>query len=482
MMTKEKMHLVAKLVTEFIGTLFLCLTVSLSGTAGGFAPLVIGSVLMTVIYAGGHVSGAHYNPAVTVALLVRGSKVPPVDAVLYVFTQIGAGFIAALLSWALLPEGKEGAAYPKVHEFVGAGNAFVAEMMITFTLCCAVLFTATSKACSNNSFYGLAIGFSVVSGAFAVGGKTGGAFNPAVGTMPLLYGSDGEAENVWIYWVAPLTGAILSGLAFRICATSDFLDEPFPFMEGLAACLMEYFGTMLLCYVVGVATGLFRGFAIGSMLMVWVYIGGAVSGGHYNPAVTLGVLLRTLFGATHDTFSVKKAVMYLFSQIFGAACGTMLALATTDSRHEVLYPTPLKDELGSAFLGEILGTFVLVYVILNVATAKQLAGNSFFGLAIGQTVTAMAYTIGPISGGAFNPAVGLMGAFLGGPSADLDDIWIYWIACPLGGAIAALVFRLQNFEEFKGDLTDLKFLCHVSDGTQPKYMVHAHNSHGKNNS
>jgi len=208
--------------------------------------------------------------------------------------------------------------------------------------------------------------------------------------------------------------------------------------------------------------------------MVMVYMGGAISGAHYNPAVTLAVLLRSSFGATSDAFTWHRAYKYVATQVLGSLFGGLAALATLGDCASVGYPmVPLSKELGQAILGEVLGTFLLAYVVLNVATVRQLAGNSFFGLAIGMTVTAMAHAIGPISGGAFNPAVGLLGPFLGGENG-LRGVWIYWVACPIGSAAAALVFRFQNAGEFKAERTvTAGYVAHVSDLTAPRYMTHA---------
>ena len=100
------------------------------------------------------------------------------------------------------------------------------------------------------------------------------------------------------------------------------------------------------------------------------------------------------------------------------------------------------DKMIKALAAEILGTFALAYVVLNVATAKGTDGNSFYGLAIGFTVTAMAYSLGGISGGAFNPAVAVGISVM--KMAAWQDIWVYLVGCLAGGALAAIVFRANN--------------------------------------
>ncbi len=95
-----------------------------------------------------------------------------------------------------------------------------------------------------------------------------------------------------------------------------------------------------------------------------------------------------------------------------------------------------------ALIAEVLGTFALAYVVLNVATAKANAGNSYFGLAIGFTVTVMAYSLGAFSGGAFNPAVAVGISFM--KMAAWSDIWIYLAGCFAGAILAAVVFKINN--------------------------------------
>jgi aquaporin Z len=163
-----------KLVVEFIGTFFLVLTIGCSvlnpGSASPLAPLAIGSVLMVMVFAGGHISEAHYNPAVTLAVWLRG-KCTPEELIGYIPTQV-AGAIAAALVVQFLKKPEVGA--PMTPDVV---RALVAEFLFTFALCYVVLNVATAKGTTGNSFYGLAMGFTVLSGALAVGPISGGAFN-----------------------------------------------------------------------------------------------------------------------------------------------------------------------------------------------------------------------------------------------------------------------------------------------------------------
>ena len=198
---------------ELIGTFFLVLTIGASVYSGTtLAPLAIGSALMVMVYAGGHISGAHYNPAVTMAVLVRG-RIPFGEAVEYWIVQLVGGVLAALVVRGIMtPAQALSTAHP-------VGPAFVAELLFTFALTYVVLNVATSKDHPNNSFYGLAIGFTVMVGAFAVGGISGGAFNPAVVIGGLVMGLFNP--TALLYLVAELAAGVLAGLAFRALNPAD---------------------------------------------------------------------------------------------------------------------------------------------------------------------------------------------------------------------------------------------------------------------
>jgi aquaporin Z len=171
-----------KLVVEFIGTFFLVFTVGLAvGHAGDLAPLAIGAVLMVMVFAGGHVSGAHYNPAVSTAVLVRG-KMDSAEFVPYVVVQVVAAVAAGLVIIAL------GYDFDSTAKLAGAGKMLIVEFLFTFALGWVVLNVATARGTEGNSFYGLAIGFTVAAGAFAVGSVSVGAFNPAVAVGAMVIG------------------------------------------------------------------------------------------------------------------------------------------------------------------------------------------------------------------------------------------------------------------------------------------------------
>jgi aquaporin Z len=202
---------------ELIGTFFLVTTVGLvvlpPGDAGALAPLAIGSVLMVMVFAGGHVSGAHYNPAVTLAVWLRG-KCDSKDVLPYWIAQvIGAGAAAAIVLQL-----KGSSTVTPLEPDVA--NALIAEFLFTFALCYVVLNVATAKGTGGNSFYGLAIGFTVLVGAFAAGPISGGAFNPAV-AIGITVMKISPIENLWIYLVANLAAGAVAALAFRAINPDD---------------------------------------------------------------------------------------------------------------------------------------------------------------------------------------------------------------------------------------------------------------------
>ena len=203
-----------KYLVELFGTFFLVLTIGsvvmAPNDAGAMAPLAIGGVLMVMVFAGGHVSGAHYNPAVTLAVFLRG-KCAGSDVPGYIVAQC-VGAAAAAMVVAFL---KGNPAVTPMQ--IDVTRALVAEFLFTFALCSVVLNVATSKGTSGNSFYGLAIGFTVLAGAYSVGAVSGGAFNPAVALGATLMGLF-NAANIWVYLVANFAAAGAAAAFFKLVA------------------------------------------------------------------------------------------------------------------------------------------------------------------------------------------------------------------------------------------------------------------------
>ena len=205
-----------KYLTELVGTFFLVFTVGctvVGNGAGALAPLAIGSALMVMVYAGGHISGGHYNPAVTLGVWLRG-KCDAKDVAPYMIFQLVGSVLAALAVKYL----KTGAAVAPMT--LNTVPALLAEFLFTFALVFVVLNTATSKATSGNSYFGLAIGFTVLTGAYAVGNISGGAFNPAV-AMGITTMGLASWPSIWVYWVAEFVGGAVAAMIFNVVSPGD---------------------------------------------------------------------------------------------------------------------------------------------------------------------------------------------------------------------------------------------------------------------
>ena len=213
------------LLVEFLGTFFFVLIIGLAvapaaagviaPVAKDFAPLVIGCTLMVLVYGGGHISGGHYNPAVTLGVFLRG-KCPGGDVIPYMLAQCIAAVLAGLLvnffkggpvSAVALPGA---AAMPEPNVL----KSLLVEFLFTFLLVTTVLNVATSKKTSGNSFYGLAIGFAVVIGAYAGGGISGGAYNPAIACGITVMGLS-PLSGIWIFLVPNFIAAAAAAMVYK---------------------------------------------------------------------------------------------------------------------------------------------------------------------------------------------------------------------------------------------------------------------------
>jgi len=203
-----------KYLTELIGTFFLVLTAGLCVTSGSdWTPLAIGSVLMVMVYMGAHVSGAHYNPAVSLAVLMRG-KISASEAVRYMAFQLAGAILAALAVWWLADE--PFALGPGIG--ITTAQAFAAELLFTFALALTVLQTEFNDATSGNSYYGLAIGFAMMVGVLAAEDISGGVMNPALGVGPIIVGGLMGVSgfgNLLLYLIGPFAGGALAAVVYK---------------------------------------------------------------------------------------------------------------------------------------------------------------------------------------------------------------------------------------------------------------------------
>jgi len=430
------------IASEFIGTYLLVLTVGcnvLGGGDGTWAALSIASVLMVSIYALGSVSGANFNPAVSLTLLLTGNM-DVVKFAYYSVTQIVAG-IAAGASYLWLFGKAFNLAPGAGHNGMTAGAV---EILYTFMLCFVVLRAAVAKVNpADNEYFGLAIGFVIVAGGYAGGWISGGAFNPAV-----AIGIDVASAGQGVYWCLLYTVYEFIGAALAAGAHM-MLEESSSTGKMVKQFVSEFLGTFFLVFTVGLnvlGSSPAPALSIGASLMCMIYALGGVSGAHFNPAVTVAL---TLAGKS----PAGDIPHYMAAQLLG---GLAASLAYTGLVGKAV---PLQPGSGhswsDAAFAEILYTFVLCFVVLNVATlsgqhltnggkAKQI-----YGLAIGFCIVVGGYAIGAVSGGSLNPAVSFA---LDTSNATKGGAWMNCIPYScfeiVGAAAAAGAFFVTRDEEF----------------------------------
>lgn len=434
-----------KLIAEFIGTFMLVLTVGFNvatKSPPAWAVTSIASCLMASIYALGGVSGANFNPAVSLTLGLT-QKLPWPDVAAYIGVQIVAGCLAGLSYGFTL-----GQAFDMFNLTPSPGFSYLqaglAETIYTCMLCFVVLNTACSKVHGgNNQFYGLAIGFVVVAGGYGAGHISGGCFNPAV-----AWGIDLSSWSVGFYWCLPYTcfeflGAAIAAGLFMLVRPEEVpgaeapADGP-PIISKLAS---EFLGTYML--VLGVGLNVLGGSAapvwsIAAGLMCMIFALGSVSGAHFNPAVTVAIL-----ASGRDKISAKDACMYIPVQIIGGICAAFTYVVMENGKSFPLGPGK-GFSWTQAAVAEVVFTFLLCYVVLSVATTKEVL-SEYFGLAIGSCVTAGGYAIGAISGGSLNPAVSFGIAVSGGTPLNAVYYTVFEI---VGGLLAAGIFMSTHATEY----------------------------------
>lgn len=434
---------VDKYVAEFVGTFLLVLTVCCNVLGGNavWAATSIACVLMVSIYALGGVSGAHFNPAVTFAVALS-DKMPWARAAIYMVIQVVAGTLGAIVGFAMY-----GSTFNiEPMGYFGGRHVAVVEILYTFMLCFVVLNCACAKESQPNQYYGLAIGFVIVAGGYSAGAVSGGALNPAV-ALGIDLASVVTHGFGWslAYTLFHLVGAACAAGLFRIVRAEDYGGEK---NSLLAKLVSEFLGTFFLVLTVGLnvlSDHAPAAFSIAASLMVMIYALGNVSGAHFNPAVTVSILL-----SGRSKISPVMAAQYVVVQL---VAGFVAGLTYYSVHNKVFGLAPGKDHSwGAVAVAEIIFTAVLCFVVLHVATTKE-PSKDMFGLAIGSCITVGGYAIGGVSGGSLNPAVSFG---IDTTNAIFEhEAWrncLYWSAFELvGAAVAAAAFYITRQTEYGKD-------------------------------
>eukprot|EP00929_Paragymnodinium_shiwhaense_P112232 TRINITY_DN8049_c0_g1_i1.p1 TRINITY_DN8049_c0_g1~~TRINITY_DN8049_c0_g1_i1.p1 ORF type:complete len:459 (-),score=89.31 TRINITY_DN8049_c0_g1_i1:360-1736(-) len=435
----------ARYVAEFVGTFTLVFTVGVTvSTHSDWAVVAIASVLMVMIYALGPVSGANFNPAVSLSLGIC-KKLEWSVVFGYCTVQLLGGLCAGTAFSYVVGE--------SIVVDTGKGfqelNAFGAEMGYTAMLCFVVLNVACTSSKTPNEYFGLAIGWVILAGGYAVGGISGANFNPAV-TLGLVASSLGKGLFHGVFWMmAQLLGAAFAAVMYFLVRPEEFARTQHPLVTKAIA---EFYGTLMLALTVclNIVTGSnATALSAGACLMCMIYALGDVSGGHFNPAVSIGVLAR----GGNKIDATQCGVYILVQLLAGLVAGFKVSYLTVLSEGtKTLALAPGEHGLKGAVVAEIMFTFVLVFVVLSVATVQNMTSSYSFGLAIGSCVVAGGFAAGAISGGALNPAVAA--AVAAGPLMSDHDFaavnFLIWTGAEIAGALlAAGMFFLTWRSEYK---------------------------------
>jgi len=434
----------ARYVSEFVGTFMLVFTIGCNVLSGQpvWGGISIACVLTVMIYALGKSSGANFNPAVSFALGLA-NKLEWKEVAIYAVVQIVAGICAGLCYTGMFGESFN-LAPTKGHSWWQAG---LAEMFYTFMLCFVVLNVAASNVhAGKNQFYGLAIGFVIVAGAYSGGSISMGCFNPAVAFGIDVSSAHYGVKYCFIYTAFELVGAALAAVFFKVCRGAQ--EEDSSAEPGLVAKLVsEFLGTFMLVLTVGlnVLSGSSAGaFSIAASLMCMIYALGTCSGAHFNPAVTVAIVC-----SGRGKCTVADGAVYMAVQIVAGICAAFTYSTMMNGETFALLPAEADmTKWRQVFIAEFVFTFVLAFVVLSVATVKS-ALSEYFGFAIGMCVTVGGCAIGKISGGSLNPAVSIgINATHISPGAGLWPCLIYTLVEIAAGAFAAGMFMITQPSEY----------------------------------
>lgn len=441
---------VARYGSEFLGTFLLVFTVGCNVLVGSktWGITSIACVLTVFIYALGAVSGAHFNPAVTLAITFAGKMESYQEAGIYICVQLLGGLCGGFLYTAVLADSfnlQPGDGYTWV-------NAVSIEFFYTFLLCFVVLCVAcTSKTAGGNQYYGIAIGFVIIAGGHAGGHISGGCFNPAV-----ALGID--VSSAWagfgysiLYWGFEIGAALAAFVVFRVIHPEEY-GPAAPRPGLLAKLLCEFIGTYFLVLTVGLnvmGSSKAGAWSIAAVLMSCIYAVGPVSGGHLNPAVTFALLCS----GRDKVPGVGTAAAYMGVQIWAGIMAGITYVQITGAAF-ALMPGQHYHWRHVAF-AETAFTFVLCFAVLCIASVRNPLPD-LFGLAIASCVTAGGFAIGSISGGSLNPAVSFGLDFANTLKGGFFSACIFYTFFELLGAvIAVMAFYATHIEEYEDPFAEM---------------------------
>lgn len=452
-------------LSEFLGTFFLGLIVSCSkiNSDTNITPFAVTLGLICLIYTFAPFSGSQFNPAVTLGLVLR-NKLNFFEGIYCMIFQFFGAIFSSWISLLIYDGDLDAIAYPAIADPSRRGQALVAESLLTFLLVSVVLNVATTKSQSNNSYFGIAVAFVILSGSITLGDVSGACFNPAIATLTLI---QGKYDDLWVYILAGLIGGGFAGILFRILNPGEVISSD-PILQLMSKALFnptgnnarllamlfqEFIGTFFISWTVAISINcdiMMAAVAIGAIIAALVYSGSTVSGSHYNPSITLGIYLRGKFEQPQLMRGID-VLPYIIVQCFGSICGAFIASVTIgDGWDDIKSEYHNKSEAHTDFASiccEIMFTFLLLMAVFSCGTQESVAGNSYFGFAIGFAVISGVVTFGSICGGVFNPAIDAIFPLL--TNKHTDSIYIYLIGSFLGSLIAAIVFSFLCYDEKK---------------------------------
>lgn len=458
--------LAQSLIAECIGTFFYTLMVSLTmlheDLQGG--AVAIGVALASLTYAFGHISEAHFNPAVTLGVCLTG-KMQWALGILYIVVQLLGACMGAVTSFILAGSDVTQTAHPTNASGAPLVAAWVLECLFTLAIVLVYLNVATEKNSSEpNSYYGIAIGFTVLAGVSAGFPLNVSVYNPAVNTaMGFLAGITGRntgMDSIWVYWTAPIVGTVAAAL-LKVFMNSDWhtQDTARGRLPSVVP-VVEFIGTFYLTLVYALNGS---SLGVGGILLAMVYMGDHVCGVDFNPAVTVGAALR--WGVPlSEYWKVGVTALAQFLGGFGAA------FVVYGLHGEVHFPQPGQlSGASGAMAFEVLWTALLVYVVCTVMTPisadpKDVRMLNRRGFTIGFIVASGVYCAtknGTGASGVFNPALGagLSAAASLLPHDDHTHIgnwWVYVVGPFVGALFGAGVFALLH-HHMDPDPTDYDF-------------------------